>query len=140
MLMGEGHPSPTGGNHDVFDNADAELCSLGWKQTRRIVLNTYRKPHPGYLILHRAACKQIARTAEPPVRWTTSDFIKVCATHDCRHRTLVSGKQRVPTTCGHCRPYKESDSSGSSRQRYAGLPTQTEHHMPPEGPLHDQCT
>ena len=90
----------------VFVDADADY--VRWLETHpgSYVLNTYRKPHPDYLILHRAACKHISRTAEPPVRWTTGGFIKVCADTTseiegwCRDHA-----GRSPQPCGHCRPY-----------------------------------
>lgn len=89
----------------VFDNADADYVRWLEAHPGGYVLNTYRKPHLDYLILHRATCKSISRTAEPPVRWTTSDFLKVCAVTIaeidawCHKETGVD-----PRPCGQCRP------------------------------------
>lgn len=93
----------------VFNNADAEYVRWLADNPEGYVLNAERKPQPGYLILHRAACKHIARTAEPPVRWTSSGYIKVCA-----HSTAVIERwcrkavNGSPQPCGHCHPYRGS--------------------------------
>jgi hypothetical protein len=89
----------------VFDNDDVAYVAWLYANPGGYVLNTYRKPHPDYLILHRAACKSISRTAEPPVRWTTSDFVKVCAESvaeiDAWCRENAGG---APQPCGQCHP------------------------------------
>ena len=90
----------------VFVDADADY--VRWLETHpgSYVLNTYRKPHPDYLILHRAACKSISRTAAEPIAWTSGGYIKACANSVqdlagwCR---VVAGAE--PQPCGQCRPY-----------------------------------
>ena len=89
----------------VFDHDDAGY--VGWLEANPhgFVLNSYRSPQPSYLILHRATCSSISRTSEPPVRWTTSDFIKICSNEVteieawCRRETGTG-----PQPCGMCRP------------------------------------
>ncbi|MFN8663835.1 MAG: hypothetical protein U0075_18215 [Thermomicrobiales bacterium] len=93
----------------VFDNADADY--VRWLETHPggYVLNTYRKPHPDYLILHRATCKSISRTASAPIAWTSGDYIKICADSlgdlEAWSRVAVDGK---PQPCGQCHPYGRS--------------------------------
>lgn len=93
----------------MFDNADVEY--VRWLEThpQGYVLNTSRSPRPDYLILHRASCKSVSRAAEPPVRWTTGDYIKVCAgnpaeiEHWCRQERGAS-----PQPCGQCHPFNNT--------------------------------
>jgi hypothetical protein len=93
----------------VFDHDEEGYAEWLEANPHGFVLNSYRRPKRGYLILHRAACKSVSRTAEPPVRWTTSDFIKVCATNVvdieawCRKET---GGNLQP--CGMCHPQAPS--------------------------------
>jgi hypothetical protein len=89
----------------VFDNADADYVRWVDAHPGGYVINTYRKPHPDYLILHRATCKSISRTAEPPVRWTTSDFLKICALKIVEIDAWCQQETGVPSQpCGQCRP------------------------------------
>ena len=89
----------------VFDNADAEYVRWLEAHPGGYVLNTYRKPHPGYLILHRATCKSISRSATTSIDWTSGDYIKACPDSIpdlaawCR---VVAGASHQP--CGQCRP------------------------------------
>ena len=41
------------------------------------VLNTYTKPKPTYLVLHRTSCHTISGNPARGVRWT-ADYIKFC--------------------------------------------------------------
>jgi hypothetical protein len=41
------------------------------------VVNTYRRPSPAYLVLHRAICPRISTAAR--TNWTTKQYIKVCS-------------------------------------------------------------
>jgi hypothetical protein len=43
------------------------------------VVNAMRSPSPAYLKLHRARCTKISRLQAAYSRWTTGDYIKVCA-------------------------------------------------------------
>lgn len=89
----------------VFDRDDAGY--VGWLDANPhgFILNSFRGPKPDYLILHQAACKSVSRMADPPVRWTTGDYIKVCATNAaeieawCRKEAGSS-----PQPCGMCKP------------------------------------
>jgi hypothetical protein len=86
---------------------DNDAGYLDWLETNPhgFVLYAERSPRKEYLILHRATCKSISRVAEPPVRWTTGGYLKVCATEIneierwCRQE--VGGN---PQPCGQCRP------------------------------------
>jgi hypothetical protein len=69
------------------------------------VVNSSRKPRPNYLILHRAACKSIPRTAPEPIRWTSGDYIKTCSVDIGeleRWARDVTGGTLSP--CGMCEP------------------------------------
>jgi hypothetical protein len=93
----------------VFDRNDAAYVDWLEANPHGFVLNSYRRPQPGYLILHRVACKSVSRTAEPPVRWTTSDYVKVCATDVAAIRAWCrqeAGGQAQP--CGQCRPLAQT--------------------------------
>lgn len=85
---------------------DDDVAYTNWlaENPNGYVLNTYRKPSPGYLILHRATCKSISRLADPPVRWTTSDFLKVCATDISEIEDYCRKVGGSPQPCGQCRP------------------------------------
>jgi hypothetical protein len=63
----------------VFEDDDAGY--LDWVRQRPdgYVLNSYRKPSANYLPLHRASCWTITGKPARGDRWTTGDFIKVCA-------------------------------------------------------------
>ena len=64
------------------------------------VINTYRRPSRGYLMLHKAEC----RTIRGAKRWT-ADYIKICSVSAPRLREwAVREVGGVPTACGHCRP------------------------------------
>ena len=41
------------------------------------VVNSYKKPNPSYLVLHRATCAHIC--SEANTNWTTTDYLKVCS-------------------------------------------------------------
>ncbi len=92
-----------------FDRDDDGYLDWLEANPHGFVLNSYRRPHPRYLTLHRATCKSVSRTAEPPVRWTTSDFIKVCSADvadiDAWCRTEVGG---TPQPCGMCDPQAQT--------------------------------
>jgi hypothetical protein len=54
---------------------------LAWVESHQhgFVVNTFRKPDPRYLILHRATCGTIRGKPARGNRWTTGEFIKVCS-------------------------------------------------------------
>jgi hypothetical protein len=89
----------------VFDQDDDGYVDWLESNPHGFVLNSYRRPKASYLILHQVECKSVSRIAEPPVRWTTSDFIKVCAANVaeieawCRKEAGSS-----PLACGKCKP------------------------------------
>ena len=63
----------------MFEDDDAGY--LGWIERNQhgFVVNTFRKPDPGYLMLHRTSCGTIRGKPARGERWTTGDFIRVCA-------------------------------------------------------------
>jgi hypothetical protein len=60
---------------------DNDAGYLAWVEGHQhgFVVNSYRKPDPRYLTLHRASCGTIG--GKPTVRknWTTGVYMKVCA-------------------------------------------------------------
>lgn len=86
---------------------DDDAAYLNWlaANPHGFVLNAERNPNPGYLILHRAACKSISRSAEPPVRWTTGGYLKVCAATTSEIEDWCFAQTGGhPQPCGQCRP------------------------------------
>ena len=89
----------------LFEDDDAGY--LDWVENRQdgFVVNTFRKPDPRYLMLHRATCGTIRGKPARGDRWTTGDFLKACsetrADLDQWARENVGGKL---TPCGLCRP------------------------------------
>ncbi len=63
----------------IFEDDDAGY--LGWVDDHQhgFVVNSFRKPDPRYVILHRASCHTIRGKPARGERWTTGDFIKACA-------------------------------------------------------------
>ena len=87
--------------------ADDDTGYLAWVERNQqgFVVNTFRKPDPTYLMLHQASCGTIRGKPARGERWTTGDFIKVCA--DTRAALdqwarQIAGGQLQP--CGLCRP------------------------------------
>ena len=89
----------------TFDRDDEAYVTWLAAHPHGFVINAHRTPQPDYLMLHRATCAFISRTAEPPVRWTTSVYIKVCADTIAEltewSRTVDGGTLQP---CGKCCP------------------------------------
>ena len=89
----------------IFEDDDSGY--LAWVESHQggVVVNTYRKPHPGYLMLHQASCGTIRGKPARGDRWTTGDFIKACsetrAALDQWARQNVGGEL---TPCKICPP------------------------------------
>jgi hypothetical protein len=72
------------------------------------VVNAKRSPSPAYLKLHRADCPRITRLQAGYQRWTTGDYIKVCA----EHRAELDAGARQALRAGlqggcHCVQYRD---------------------------------
>ena len=63
----------------LFKNDDPGY--LAWVESHQdgFVVNTYRKPDPRYLILHRVTCGTITGKPARGDRWTTGEFMKACS-------------------------------------------------------------
>jgi hypothetical protein len=89
----------------IFEDDDAGYLAWIDGHQHGFVVNTYRKPDPRYLYLHRASCGTIRGKPARGERWTTGDFIKVSsetrAPLDQWARQNVGGE---PHPCGLCRP------------------------------------
>jgi hypothetical protein len=89
----------------IFEDDDTGY--LAWVESHQhgFVVNTYRKPDPRYLILHRATCGTITGKPARGDRWTTGDFLKACsetgAALDHWARQTAGGELHP---CGLCHP------------------------------------
>jgi hypothetical protein len=63
----------------IFEDDDAGY--LAWVENHQhgFDVNSYRKPDPRYLILHRATCGTITGKPARDDRWMTGEFIKACS-------------------------------------------------------------
>jgi hypothetical protein len=77
---------------------------FNWLATnpRGFVVNSYLRPIPSYLVLHRSTCRHIQRRKG---KRSTKDYIKICSTQvdELRNwaRDDVNGKL---VACGSCHP------------------------------------
>ena len=89
----------------IFEDDDTGY--LAWVESHQhgFVVNTFRKPDPRYLMLHRATCGTITGRPARGQRWTTGDYLKACsetrpALDQWPHQT--AGGELTP--CRLCRP------------------------------------
>jgi hypothetical protein len=68
------------------------------------VVNTFRKPNPSYLILHRSTCGTITGTPARGKRWTTGDFAKICSTDRVDLARWAREHNGELHPCGLCHP------------------------------------
>ena len=63
----------------IFEDDDAGY--LAWVESHQhgFVVNTFRRPDPRDLMLHRATCGTITGKPAPGDRWTTGLFLKACS-------------------------------------------------------------
>lgn len=78
---------------------DDDAGYLHWLSTHPdgFVLNTYRNPTPGYLMLHHATCRQ----ARARSNWT-KDYRKTCGTRDELETFARNDIGREPRLCTFC--------------------------------------
>jgi hypothetical protein len=89
----------------IFEGDDAGY--LAWVEGNQhgFVVNTFRKPDPRYLMLHRASCHTIRGKPSRGDRWTTGEFMKACSETrtDLDHwARQIAGGELHP--CGLCHP------------------------------------
>jgi hypothetical protein len=63
----------------IFEDDDAGYLAWIDGHQHGFVVNTFRKPDPSYLMLHRASCGTIRGKPARGERWTAGGFIKACA-------------------------------------------------------------
>ena len=88
----------------TFKDDDAGYLSWIERHPQGLVVNTFRKPVPSYLVLHRATCGTITGTPARGNSWTR-DPIKVCseARSDLDEWAReAAGASLQP--CGLCKP------------------------------------
>jgi hypothetical protein len=86
----------------VFEDDDAGFLAWVERNQHGFVVNSYRKPDPGYLILHRVSCGTISGET---ARRQDGEFIKACA--ETRAELDLWARQNVGGElhpCGLCRP------------------------------------
>jgi hypothetical protein len=88
----------------IFEDDDAGYLAWIDGHQHGSVVNTFRKPNPRYLILHRARCHTIRGKPAHGERWTTGGFSKACS------ETRIDPDRWAPQNvderhpCGLCRP------------------------------------
>ena len=89
----------------IFEGDDDGYLAWVERNQRGFVANTFRKPDPRYLMLHRATCGTITGKPARGERWTTGLFSKACAETRAElgqwARQIAGGE---PHPCGLCRP------------------------------------
>jgi hypothetical protein len=97
---------------------DDDTGYLTWVESHQhgFVVNSYRRPDPRYLILHRATCGTITGRPARRERWTTGDFIK------------PAPRPAPPSTSGRARP----PAASSPRAVSVTLTDHPERSSPPE--------
>lgn len=71
---------------------------------RGFVVNSYRRPTPGYLVLHGATCRTISGEPSRGRLWT-KDYIKTCSTLWAElERWSLAEVGGHMTECGLCDP------------------------------------
>ena len=69
--------------------------------TDGFVLNTFRKPRPSYLRLHRSTCAMILGRPANGQRWTTT-YIKLCGRQDELESWAKNVVQGAVWACPRC--------------------------------------
>jgi hypothetical protein len=88
----------------IFEDDDAGY--LAWVEGNQhgLVVNSFRKPDPRYLILHRASCGTIRGKPALGDRWTTGGYIKACSgTRTDLHQWARQNVAGELHPCGVCR-------------------------------------
>ena len=85
-----------------FINDDKGYLQWIKKNTQGFVLNCYRNPTSGYLMLHRADCFTIVKTPSNGKSWT-SDYRKICSL-DPKELEDWAKQYGTPRGCLRCKP------------------------------------
>jgi hypothetical protein len=94
---------------DPVSFVDDEAGYLAWLgvHPEGYILNSYRQPSPGYLILHRSACNTMAPRGAADARTWTTAYRKTCAaTLGSLVNWALAHGGGPPTPCGRCRPVR----------------------------------
>jgi hypothetical protein len=88
---------------EVFEDDDASYERWLSQHPNGYVLNSRRNPTSSYLKLHRATCHHIRTLHSGYSRWTSGDYIKVCADdRDEIARWAASRVRGEPETDCYC--------------------------------------
>ncbi|GAA1297173.1 hypothetical protein Psi02_14030 [Planotetraspora silvatica] len=82
---------------------DDDAGYLKWlaEHPDEFVVNTARKPHPSYLVLHRATCTFITGSPTRGTRWT-GDYVKYCGGLSELQSWALTEVGGDLQPCGHC--------------------------------------
>ena len=96
-------PRYEGEQVETFVNDDEGYLRWLKQNASGFVVNSYNKPVPEYLIMHRATCWTISTDAR--TNWTTTGFIKICSS-DKTELEMWAAKEvgGKPHHCGVCNP------------------------------------
>jgi hypothetical protein len=86
----------------IFEDDAGYLAWIDGHQ-HGFVVNTFRKPDPRYLVLHRASCHTIRGKPARGHRWTTGDFIKACSETRAPFSRLPTSDSRLPSAASSIR-------------------------------------
>lgn len=65
------------------------------------VVNSYRTPNPGYLVLHRATCRHVSGTPHRGDNWTV-EYSKSCGGEAELRAWAGTVLGAEPSLCSHC--------------------------------------
>lgn len=85
---------------ETFVDDDAGYVAWTTAHPDGYVVNTYRKPSPRYLMLHRVGCRTITGDPFAGVQWTKA-YAKLCGSQDELERLAVDLGGEV-SPCGIC--------------------------------------
>lgn len=89
----------------TFKDDDAGYVAWIDANPHGFVVNSFRRPTPDYLVLHKATCKFISRMTPEPIRWTSGDYIKTCAGDLGElERWARDATGGPPSPCAMCKP------------------------------------
>ena len=84
----------------TFRNDDEGYKNWLTRNPSGFVVNSFKKPVPEYLFLHKASCRTINYATRGPGNWTTTGFIKICSLN--QSELEMWAKNEVGGKLHHC--------------------------------------
>jgi len=107
----------------LFKNQEPQYFAWIKKHPDGYVLNTTRKPSPGYMVLHRATCATVERYLgkAKPGAFTERQFIKVCSASPTAllRWARANGAADFSARCTHCNG-RTSSAADDPLEQYHG--------------------